>query len=435
MPARSSVGVFVALVSTALLFWASPMRAQNISGCQPELERTGGVGNRRDLGGGRIRQTANGGVWFICVGDPGTPSAGDIVWRAYSDSVAWYDYLGRVDFVGNVEFSDSTAELTSRRASYYQDDDRLEAFDDVVLVNKKNGSVLRGPYLVYDRSSSPGADDAELFADRRPTVEHRSEGDSANPTVIIGDRVRLLGSNAAWAGGRVEIEKEGFEATSDSATLDLDAESGVLIGHAEAVGTDSVGFTLRGSRIAYRMDEGSLSWVQAQDMAEGLSEDWRVVGDTIEFEISDDKVQAGMVWGDSIAPRAMSETYTISGDSLAVDMPDQLLTEMRGFGNARATARPDSVSTEVDWMAGDTVVARFDSTETGSRTLSELRANGNARAYYHIFDDEEPDLPPGFNYSRGEKITALFEEETLQRVDVVGEADGIYLEPIRRPVP
>jgi hypothetical protein len=79
------------------------------------------------------------------------------------------------------------------------------------------------------------------------------------------------------------------------------------------------------------------------------------------------------------------------------------------------------------------VVARFDSTETGARTLSALNANGNARAFYQIFDEEDPEAPPGFSYSRGLRIIALFEEETLQRVDVVGQADGIYLEPIRRP--
>jgi hypothetical protein len=65
--------------------------------------------------------------------------------------------------------------------------------------------------------------------------------------------------------------------------------------------------------------------------------------------------------------------------------------------------------------------------------LRELRANGNARAFYQIYDAEDPEAPPGFNYSRGLRIIALFEEETLQRVDVIGQADGIYLEPIRRP--
>jgi len=65
--------------------------------------------------------------------------------------------------------------------------------------------------------------------------------------------------------------------------------------------------------------------------------------------------------------------------------------------------------------------------------LKQLNAGGNARAFYQIIDEENPDLPPGFNYSRGLRIVALFEEETLKRVDVMGQADGIYLEPIRRP--
>ncbi len=422
---------FVAFVVAICL--CSATDGQTDSDCQARLDSSA-VGRRIETTPGRVLQFASGGAWFSCVGQPGSENAGVIVWQTYSDSVAWRSHLGRADFVGNVAFSDSISELTSDRASYYQSDDRLEAFEGVRLVNRENGSVLTGPHLVYTRSSSPDSDHAELFADRRPRVEYRSESDSSAPTVIVGDRVRLLGSSNAWAGGNVEIEQEGFAASGDSATLNLDSEDGVLIGHAEAIGQDSVGYTLRGSSIAYRMVDSELNWVQAQDRAEGLSEEWRIVGDTIEFAIAEDKIQAGMVWGDSISPRAMSESYTLSGDSLAVDLPDQVLTEMRGFGNARATARTDSTSTEVDWIAGDSVVARFDSTSTGARTLTELRANGNARAFYAIFDEEDPDSPPGFNYSRGLRIIALFEEETLQRVDVIGQADGIYLEPIRRPL-
>jgi len=406
--------------------------AQEDPNCRAQLDSSA-VGTRMETAPGRILQFASGGAWFSCVGPPGAENAGLVVWHTYSDSVAWRAHLGRVDFVGNVLFSDTTAELASSRASYYQSDDRLEAFENVRLVNRENGSVLTGPHLVYTRASSSDAGDAELFADRRPRVEYRSEGDSVNPTFITGDRVRLIGNSSAWAGGNVAIEKEDFSATGDSATLDLEAEEGLLIGHAEAVGQDSIGYTLRGGSIAYRMVENELTWVQAQERGEGLSADWRIVGDTIEFTVSDNKIQAGMVWGDSVRPRAMSDEYTISADSLAVDLPDQLLTEMRGFGSARATARNDSASTDVDWIAGDTVVAHFDSTSSGARTLKQLNAGGNARAFYQIFDEENPDLPPGFNYSRGLRIVALFEEETLKRVDVMGQADGIYLEPIRRP--
>ena len=417
------------LLAVSILSAAS---GQAESDCQAQLDSSD-VFTRIERTPGRVLQFASGGAWFSCVGLPGSENAGEVVWHTYSDSVAWRTHLGRADFVGNVAFSDTTAELTSDRASYYQSDDRLEAFENVRLVNRENGSILTGSHLIYSRSSSADADDAELFADQRPRVEYWTEGDSVAPTVIIGDRVRLLGSSSAWAGGNVEIDKADFAATGDSATLDLENETGLLIGHAEAIGQDSIGYTLRGGRIAYRMAEGELNWVQAQERGEGLSADWRIVGDTIEFTIVDAKIQAGTVWGDSIKPKAMSDTYTISADSLAVDLPNQVLTEMRGFGDARATARGDSTSSEVDWIAGDSVVAQFDSTSTGARTLTELRAGGNARAFYQIYDEEDPDLPPGFNYSRGLRIVATFEEETLKRVDVMGEADGIYLEPVRRP--
>lgn len=422
----------VGTMSIAALSLSTTAWAQRDADCQAQLDSSA-VGTRMEIAPGRVLQFASGGAWFSCVGRAGAENAGVVVWRTYSDSVAWRAHLGRVDFVGNVIFSDTTTELTSGRAHYYQSDDRLEAFENVRLLNRENGSILVGPHLVYTRASSGGTDDAELFADRRPRVEYRSNDDSAAPTMIVGDRVRLLGSSSAWAGGNVEINKEDFAATADSATLNLEDEEGLLIGHAEAIGQDSIGYTLRGGSIAYRMVESELKWVQAQGRGEGLSADWRIVGDTIEFTLSDSRIQAGKVWGDSVRPRAMSDQYTISADSLAVDLPDQVLTELRGFGNARATARSDSTSTDVDWIAGDTVIARFDSTSGGARTLKDLSAGGNARAFYQIYDAEDPDLPPGFNYSRGLRIVATFEEENLQRVDVSGQADGIYLEPIRRP--
>jgi hypothetical protein len=175
--------------------------------------------------------------------------------------------------------------------------------------------------------------------------------------------------------------------------------------------------------------------VQAQGLAEAESEEWRIVGDTMEFTVENDQIQAGMVWGDSIRPRAMSTAYTIVADSLAVDTPDQILTEMRAYGGAHATSRGDSIDEEPDWMAGDTVVARFDTTAAGVRTLVELAARGNAQAFYKIFDEEDPEGPPAFNYSRGTHIIARFTDEAVNRVDVVGPADGVYLEPQRIPPP
>ena len=382
---------------------------------------------------GEIRLYAGGDVRGSCVRPTGRRDT-VTVWRAGSDSVAHYARIGRADFVGSTWFRDSTVELTAQRASYFEVDDRLEAYGNVVLRNRETGSELSGPTLTYWRAAPGVRDTAELYATRRPIVEYRSVGDGTQePYLIRANQVRLRGDHQAWAGGTVTIDRSDFSARGDSTVLDLETGDGLLIGHAEAGGKDSVSYDLSGRHIAFRLVDDQLSWVQAQGLADATSSEWRIVGDTIEFNVADDMIQSGVVWGDSVRPRAMSEKYTVDADSLAIDSPNQVLTEVRGFGTARATAKTDSVSGEADWMAGDTLIVRFDSTETGSRTISQLIAAGNARAFYRIFDEADSAAAPALNYSRGERIVARFKDEAVDVVDVIGAADGVYLEPKRKP--
>ncbi len=389
--------------------------------------------SRQEPTPGAVRIFAGGDVRGSCV----RPAGGRdtvIVWRAGSDSVARHGPVGRADFVGNVWFRDSTVELTAQRAAYFDADYRLEAYGNVVLRNRETGSELTGPLLTYWRSVAGVRDTAELYANRRPVVKYRPAGnETGEPYLIRAQQVRLRGDHQAWAGGAVTIDRSDFSAQGDSTVLDLGTGDGLLIGHAEAAGTDSVSYDLRGRRIAFRLLDDQLNWVQAQGLADATSSEWRIVGDTIEFNVAQDMIQSGVVWGDSIRPRAMSVRYTVTADSLAIDSPDQVLTEVRGFGAARATAKADSVEGEADWMEGDTLIVRFDSTDSGSRTISELIAAGNARALYRIFDEADSTAAPALNYSRGERIIARFRDETVDKVDVVGAADGVYLEPTRRP--
>lgn len=415
-------GLLGAALITVLV--ASQAEAQS---CRPELVRAGGEGRQIDRGGGRIHQHLSGGVLIRCIGQATT---------LRSDSVAWYSELDRLDFVGRVRFEDDTVTLTARRARYFPSDERLEAYDDVRLVNRLTGSELRGPNLIYWRAVRGVRDTSEMLASQRPTVEYRSTNDTTLlPYVIVADRVRLIGESAARAGGRVEIARDDFRASGDSAALDFAAGDGVLVGHAEAQATDSAGYAMKGRRIAYRLADDELVWVQAQGGAGATSSDWRVSGDTIDFDVANDLVQAGRVWGDSTPSRALSELHTVDGDSLAIDAPDQELREVRAFGAARATARREVDAEEVDWVAGDTVVARFELRADGEgRVLRSLDARGGARAYYHVFDQAQPDRPPGIAYSRGRAIRVLFTDDALERVDVVDQADGVFLEPqVRRP--
>jgi hypothetical protein len=401
----------------------TPLRAQGPASCTVQLDSVGGVARQVEVSPGIVHTYAGGGVWASCRGRP-------LSMRA--DSAAWYSERDKVDFIGRVHFRDSTATLDSRTATYFPRDERLEAFGDVRLVNLETGSQLDGQALTYWREAPGVRDTAEMLATRRPTVRYRSAGDTAaEPYVIIGQQVRLRGSDRTWAGGNVTVERSDFASSSDSAELDLRGGRGAFLGHAEVQGKGANQYTLGGRTIVFRLDGNKLSWVRSQGTADAVSKDWRLTADTIAFDIVNEQIERGTAWGDSSRPNALSARHTMRADSVALDTPDQRLEELRGYGDALATAARDSLDGQPDWVAGDSLTARFDTTAAGERILKDLEARGKARAYYRVYEADGTTLA-GINYSLGKHILAAFGERGVQRVRVVGEGHGVYLEPIPR---
>ena len=410
------------MLSAFFLVGALPLAAQQARTCSFVLDEAGGSGVSREIRPGVYHQFAGGGVTGHCK---------DETTRMQSDSVAWYGDRDRLDLIGRVRFRDSTVTLDAERAVYFVRDERLEAYEKVVLVNQRTGSRLTGPNLIYRRRVPMIRDTTELFASNRPRVEYRSETDStAEPYIIVGERIRLKGNSRAWSGGNVTIDRSDFASKADSANLDLDSGNGELINHAEVAGRGDAQYRLSGRVIHYRMHDRDLNWVQARGRAEAVSAEWRLLADTVEFDVAQRRIQGGRAWTDTTTARAISDTYTIRAESLAIDTPDQRLKELRAYRKGIATSRADSGQHEADWMAGDTLVARFDTTALGQRILSRLTAHGGARAYYHVPDPDHPKGPAGVSYSRGNRIAARFTLVGLDRVDVVGAADGLYLEPM-----
>jgi len=420
------------LVGTAGLLAVAavaPAHAQRDRTCYVVVDRTGGVQRQVDVGGGFVRWFSGGGVWAHCRGEET---------RWYSDSVAWYQDQDRFDMIGHVDFKDATAQLTSERASYFLVQERLDAAGNAELRNRVTGSVLRGPAINYFRQVVGVRDTTILVATQRPTIEYRSALDSADaePYVIVADRVQFRGNTAARAWGQVTIDRSDFHATSDSATLDTGVGAGRLMGSAQLSGGSEQGYHLVGRDVSYRLTGQELTWVRAEGEATAESAEWHVVADTVAFDLRDDRVQSGQAWGDSSQARAVSEVNTITADSLAIDAPEQVLHEVRGIGRAQAWSQRDSSDTEPDWIAGDSVVARFAPTAEGRSALDGIEASGAARALYRIFPEGAgADAMPDLSYSRGQRITAQFTAARLVRVDIVGQSDGVYLEAQRRREP
>jgi hypothetical protein len=122
-------------------------------------------------------------------------------------------------------------------------------------------------------------------------------------------------------------------------------------------------------------------------------------------------------------------------------MPGQRVREVRALGDAFAQSAPDSTrirTTEKDWLRGDTIVARFDTTPPPRGAERQVRierlvATGSASAFYHVVPQNAAAVCPAVNYARGGEIVVGFADRQARTVTVRDQAVGIYLDPLPPP--
>lgn len=431
------------LIATLLLLQAQDTTGGAGRPCRVAVDSMGHYAETTNAAGEKT-SNGGGGVLAHCVGTGTTISA---------DSFAHYAAVGRLDLIGRVQIRDTGFSLDARLVRYYLRDERLEAHNNVVAVNRLTGSVLRGPNLNYWRAVPGVRDTVEMYATQRPTVEYRQQeaGDTAatEPYIIVSDRFRMKGDDRVWAGGKVTIDRSDFAARSDSMLMDQTRGFGVLIGGTPSVegrgraatGESAKNYTLVGTRIELALEQRDIRAVKAMGKGQATGSDWILTADTIDLRIADKQLQQTFAWGDSLRPHAISTLYTIQSDSLVIDSPGEVLTESRAFGDAFSTAKRDSATTanETDWITGDSLTIRFvqeqDSVTKATRSrLRELVSRGSARALTHHPPDtrDTTQTGPAINYSRGRRITVAMLRDRIERVVVAGKADGVHLEP--RPV-
>lgn len=101
----------------------------------------------------------------------------------------------------------------------------------------------------------------------------------------------------------------------------------------------------------------------------------------------------------------------------------------------------------MDWIAGDTIVAQFETVTPPGDTAETTRmrdvvSTGTARAFYQVAASVGDPTMPNLSYNRGRRITVTFTEGTVRDVLVEERASGLYLEAptpradsTRAPVP
>jgi len=428
------------VLAVVLLLQGVPATADTVAGrpCRVAVDSMGHYAEIPNPDGTKTVH-GGGGVLAHCDGTNTTISA---------DSFAHYPGLGRLDLIGSVAIRDTGLALDAHFASYFLKDERLEAHNNVVAVNRRTGSVLRGPNLKYWRVAKGIRDTVEMYATQRPTVEYRQNepGDtlSHEPYIIVADRLRFKGDDRMWAGGKVTIDRSDFAARSDSMMMDQTKGFGVLVGTPSVEGkgrttTAEAGrnYTLVGTRIELALVQRDVRGVKALGKGKATGSDWVLTADTIDLRIADRLLQQTFAWGDTMRPHAVSTLYTIQADSLAIDSPGEVLTESRAFGSAFSTAKRDSITpaNETDWITGDSLTIRFaqeqdSATKQPRSRLHDVVSLGSARALTHHPDPKDTThVGPAINYSRGHRITVAMLRDRIERVTVAGKADGVHLEP------
>jgi len=355
-----------------------------------------------------------------------------------SDSVAAYGG-SVVQFIGHVRYRDSTLSMDADFGTYYKAGERWEARGHVDTRNLRTGSTLTGPSLDYYRVVKGVRDTLEMYAVGRPKINY-VETDSAGgrrdePYVIVADRVRFKGNDQIWAGGKVTIDRSDFAARSDSMRLDTGKGSdGTLLGGEPVLrGISADSFRLTGKRIDLALQQRELSKVVAKAQGHAVNRDWDLTADTIAIDLKARKIDRTLAWGTVTRPYAVSTSYAMRADSLALDSPGQLLKEVRGYRKAWLGGTVDSVTKERDWMRGDTVVARFTPSDSAGKkraVLSQIEARTAAQSF-HLDRNGKSPRRPSINYARGDAIVVTMKHapaDGVDRVDIRGKVDGIQLE-------
>lgn len=394
--------------------------------------------------------------------------------RVRADSGTYYMSRGEIHLFGNVRYRDPGQTLDADRAVYYTEEERVHAQGNVRLIDRAGGSTLTGPVLhYYPRTETRAVERA--FAPNRPHLTFYPEGSGTGAVAfdIDADRLHLYGDSALAGSGDVVAVREDLTARGDSLDISLSDERLWLLGtpSIEAGGTILRGDTILGILRDDRIEQ-LRAWLHGSAIGDGLSlradrlrlllEEDRIVRivasmDPRAPESGPDGTQGEVVRADTGIAKARSESdeYVLTADSIDIERPGGQLDRLIAVGGARAVATEPAVPEDTlfgrDWIVGDTITGHFEPAQPDSSVRSgapangreevELRrlvASGNARALYHI-QEEQPDAGeaerPGLNYVIGRIVILTVEGGQAREARVIGPGTGLYLEPLPGPVP
>ncbi len=378
--------------------------------------------------------------------------------RLEADSAVVFEATRLTQLIGNVFFDDAESRLTAERANYFEEQRRLRAWGEPVLIDKVNRSVIRGDSLLLLRPG-PARQTGELTVtgERPRATLHPERSDDlleedtlAEDTVIVvdeaaddppddpsdvpadapgaepyeveADRLHFRGQEYMLATGDVVVERgDSLDASADTLEYLRDRSRMELRRDARVVRVD---LSLEGRTIVLLLPDDEIREVTAREEAVLVGEDLRLDAGTIRLFFEAQELERLVAVGDSGASPpagralAVTEEYVLDADSIDVRSPGGELRSLTAVGGARAegTGRevldvpeaPEILRT--DWIEGDTVVALFEPVTPDA--------------------EREPDAAPPPDAAPG---TEAADEERRYRLDellATGNARSLYrIEP------
>ncbi len=358
--------------------------------------------------------------------------------RITADSAESYEQNRLHVLIGNVKYREKAVSLDSDRLTYFGTDERLLAEGNVYAVTE-DSSTITGPRLDYYRAVSGIRTAARIEAPSRPVLrmyDKDSTGTRATePVELVADRIVGEGDTLFVAKGNVVLTRTDVRAYGDSAELDKPRQKSRLMINpfVESVGDNP--FTLRGQVIDLYGANRKIERVVAMDSASAVNADLTLTADTIDLRVIDNALQRAYAFGGRAI--AITNGRNVMADSLDVVMPGQQIRQLNAVRSAYAETQPDTAkirSGQPDWLRGDTIRAYFDSLPPADSSsqppLRELFSIGQARSFVQLANDKEGGSPerPGISYMRGKVIRVQFKDREVDRVTVLEQASGVFLE-------
>ena len=255
------------------------------------------------------------------------------------------------------------------------------------------------------------SDEAGAETEEDPPADAPVDSVTPLPYQVEAPRIMIDGRRFFRAGGGITVTRDSLEAVGDS--LDYDQEVGAMLIVGDASVEDS-GFRLMGLTVSMTPTAGLNEEILAREEARLTGDDVVMTAPAIRLFLEDSKVgrlvalstvppfagqgaeevdTTGLTPGDAARIREMAEAaaeaaeaadslealdslprpsviaaeFNLTGDSIEVLSPGQVLDEVTAVGAARADAMtrdslPGDDLPEIarnDWMEGETIIARF----------------------------------------------------------------------------